>query len=250
MTMTQLLQLQLQAEQEYRSYAVLTIVSTQGVTSRTEGKMLVFADGETAGTIGGGAVEMAAIADARDYIRHGGERLRTYGSCSGQMTVLLETFAQRPVLVVCGGGHVGRALMRIARPTGFEIILVDTRPAEQLDGAPELADRFCHVADFQQGMPGLKLPAEAYYVCCSFSHPSDLDAAAAALGQSYAYVGMLGSHKKIAALRAYLADRGFTPEQVEAVHSPIGLNLGGETPEEIAVGILAQILAVKNGTAE
>ena len=186
MTMTQLLQLQLQAEQARRAYAVLTIVSTQGVTSRTEGKMLVFADGETAGTIGGGAVEMAAIADAREYIRHGGERLRTYGSCSGQMTVLLETFGQRPVLVVCGGGHVGRALMRIARPTGFEIILVDTRPAEQLDGAPELADRFCHVADFQQGMPGLKLPAGAYYVCCSFSHPSDLDAAAAALGASHA----------------------------------------------------------------
>ena len=258
MTTVQFLQAQLQAEQEHRSYVVVTILTTEGSTSRTEGKMLVFSDGTTAGTIGGGAMELAAIRDARDYLIHGGERIRTYGhrlegegkACSGRMTVLFETFEKKPVLVICGGGHVGRALMRIARPTGFEILLVDTRPAEQLGEAPALADRFFQVPTYTEGLAQLKIPDGAFYVCCSFSHASDMDAVAGALRKVHAYIGMLGSRKKITALRAYLAQRGVTEEQMAALHTPIGLDLGGETPEEIAVGILAQILAVKNGKAQ
>lgn len=98
-------------------------------------------------------------------------------------------------------------------------------------------------------MDALQIPDGAYYVCCAFSHSSEMDAVAGVLRRPYAYVGMLGSKRKIAALRDYLAQRGYTGRQMDTTHAPIGLNLGGETPEEIAVGILAELLAVRNGVA-
>ena len=206
--MEDLLQLQLLARQQRTPYAVATIVEATGSTPRTEGKMLVYADGRSAGTIGGGLAELRAKKDAADAIRCGKNRLVRYEvvpqaaasgmACGGALQVFIEVYGTRPLLVVCGGGHVGTCVLRAAKLTGFELWLFDDRPQE------------------------------------------------AALEKDAAYVGMLGSRRKIAALFERLRSLGVPQAQLDTVCTPIGFDLGGETPEELAIAILAQILLVKN----
>ena len=210
--MEDLLQLQLLARQQRTPYAVATIVEATGSTPRTEGKMLVYADGRSAGTIGGGLAELRAKKDAADAIRCGKNRLVRYEVvpqaaasgmvCGGTLQVFIEVYGTRPLLVVCGGGHVGTCVLRAAKLTGFELWLFDDRPQEAVAEAAALADRFFPVAgDFYEG---------------------------------------------IAALFERLRSLGVPQAQLDTVCTPIGFDLGGETPEELAIAILAQILLVKN----
>ena len=138
--MEDLLQLQLFARQQRTPYAVATIVEATGSTPRTEGKMLVYADGRSAGTIGGGLAELRAKKDAADAIRCGKNRLVRYEvvpqavasgmACGGALQVFIEVYGTRPLLVVCGGGHVGTCVLRAAKLTGFDLWLFDDRPQE------------------------------------------------------------------------------------------------------------------------
>ena len=154
--MEDLLQLQLLARQQRTPYAVATIVEATGSTPRTEGKMLVYADGRSAGTIGGGLAELRAKKDAADAIRCGKNRLVRYEvvpqaaangmACGGALQVFIEVYGTRPLLVVCGGGHVGTCVLRAAKLTGFELWLFDDRPQEAVAEAAALADRFFPVA--------------------------------------------------------------------------------------------------------
>ena len=149
--MEDLLQLQLLARQQRTPYAVATIVEATGSTPRTEGKMLVYADGRSAGTIGGGLAELRAKKDAADAIRCGKNRLVRYEVvpqaaasgmvCGGTLQVFIEVYGTRPLLVVCGGGHVGTCVLRAAKLTGFELWLFDDRPQEAVAEAAALADR-------------------------------------------------------------------------------------------------------------
>ena len=161
--MEDLLQLQLLARQQRTPYAVATIVEATGSTPRTEGKMLVYADGRSAGTIGGGLAELRAKKDANDAIRCGKNRLVRYEvvpqaaasgmACGGALQVFIEVYGTRPLLVVCGGGHVGTCVLRAAKLTGFELWLFDDRPQEAVAEAAALADRFFPVAgDFYEGI--------------------------------------------------------------------------------------------------
>ena len=148
--MEDLLQLQLLARQQRTPYAVATIVEATGSTPRTEGKMLVYADGRSAGTIGGGLAELRAKKDAADAIRCGKNRLVRYEvvpqaaasgmACGGALQVFIEVYGTRPLLVVCGGGHVGTCVLRAAKLTGFELWLFDDRPQEAVAEAAALAD--------------------------------------------------------------------------------------------------------------
>ena len=247
MQITELLEAQRQAQLDGRNYAVLTLADTRGTTSRTQGKMLVFSDGSTLGTIGGGPGEYAAVQDA--LARMGTEQtvLQRYSQCYGELTVLLEVFAPAPLLVLCGGGNVSRCLMQHARLAGFRLWLLDPRPADTIAEAVALADRFIPVQTYEQGLAETEIPDGAYYVSASFSHETDFSAVAGILRKNFAYAGMLGSRKKVQMLFEKLRKQGFTDQQLAALHTPIGLDLGGQTPEELSVGILAQILLVKNG---
>ncbi len=247
---------QLRAEQRGGNYAVVTIVKTGGSTPRTSGKMLVYPDGTTECTIGGGAVERAAAEEAVKCIERGENAFREYDLaaanknlgmiCGGNMSVLIEVFTPKPLLIMCGAGHVGGALIDLAHFLGFSVTLVDNRPDELIAERIEKADNFVHVEDFYSELAALSVPAGAYFVIATYGHSCDGEALGAALQKNAAYVGMIGSHVKIDTLFARLKDKGVTMEQLEAVYTPIGLDVGSETPEEIALAIMAEIMAVRN----
>lgn len=254
-----LLQAQLEARQAGRDFAVATIAEALGSTPRTNGKMIVYADGTTLGTVGGGAAELQVTKDAVAQIKRGCNVLHHYNvgaetaddgmQCGGKLSVLIEVYRANPLLVVVGGGHVGRCLIRVAKQTGFDVLLFDDRPAEAVPESAALADRFIRVTDFAQDICAADVPAGVYFVICGHSHADDGIALKAALTKQAAYVGMLGSRRKMEALFTMLREQGVTEAQLAAVHTPIGLDLGGETPPEIAIAILAEILQVKNGLA-
>ena len=250
---------QLPGLQAGRDFAVATIAEALGSTPRTNGKMIVYADGTTLGTVGGGAAELQVTKDAVAQIKRGCNVLHHYNvgaetaddgmQCGGKLSVLIEVYRANPLLVVVGGGHVGRCLIRVAKQTGFDVLLFDDRPAEAVPESAALADRFIRVTDFAQDICAADVPAGAYFVICGHSHADDGIALKAALTKQAAYVGMLGSRRKMEALFTMLREQGVTEAQLAAVHTPIGLDLGGETPPEIAIAILAEILQVKNGLA-
>ena len=168
-------------------------------------------------------------------------------ACGGALQVFIEVYGTRPLLVVCGGGHVGTCVLRAAKLTGFELWLFDDRSQEAVAEAAALADRFFPVAgDFYEGIAAQAVSPGAFFVICGHSHTQDGEALHAALEKDAAYVGMLGSRRKIAALFERLRSLGVPQAQLNTVCTPIGFDLGGETPEELAIAILAQILLVKN----
>lgn len=248
MYLSDFLAAQLQAEQANRDYVCLTIAAAAGVTSRTTGKMLLLSDGSVIGTIGGGLIERQAIEDAHAFLGTGRSELRHYPlpDDSGSLTVLLESNVRKPLLVICGGGNVSRCLMRLARPTGFTIWLLDPRPQEMIQESIPLADRFFPVSSYSAALDSMQLPEDVFFVSASFSHETDLDALTGILRRPFAYVGMLGSRKKSAKLFGLLEKQGYSKQQLDRIHTPIGLNLGGETPEDLAVAILAELIQVKN----
>ena len=130
---------------------------------------------------------------------------------------------------------------------GFDVLLVDTRAPEIISEAVSLADRFERVSDFRSGLCALAIEPEAYYVLCAYSHAADCAALQAVLDKSWAYAGMVGSRTKIDSIFSQLRQKGYTNAQLSRVHTPIGLDLGGETPAEIAVAIMAQIIAIQHG---
>ena len=255
--MDDLLLEQLEARKQRKEYAVVTIVDAKGSTPRTEGKMLVYADGGSIGTIGGGVAELRAKKDAVEAIRSGKSKLMHYevvpqGAksgmvCGGELQVFIEIPHVKPLLAVCGGGHVGTCVLRAAKLTGFELWLFDDRPAETVAEAAALADRFFPVgSDIYAGIAAQTVSPGAFFVICGHGHAQDGEALRAALEKKAAYVGMLGSRRKIAAIFERLRGFGVSQEQLDGVCTPIGFDLGGETPEELAIAILAQILLVKN----
>ena len=118
---------------------------------------------------------------------------------------------------------------------------------EIISEAVSLADRFERVSDFRSGLCALDIEPEAYYVLCAYSHAADCAALQAVLDKSWAYAGMVGSRTKIDSIFSQLRQKGYTNAQLSRVHTPIGLDLGGETPAEIAVAIMAQIIAIQHG---
>ena len=253
-----LLEEQLTAAKEGRELAVATIVSSDGGTTRTSGKMLVYPDGTIKGTIGGGSVEHTCIKDSLRCLAEDHNDIKVYdyntgsasagASCGGKLTVFIECCKpRRPRLVMVGGGHVGTALMKAAHLAGFTITLVDTRGEGDIGESIALADRFCPVEDFRKGVAELAVAPGAFFVVATYGHAFDGEALAGALSHvDAAYFGMIGSRRKIEMLFGRLREEGVTEEQLARVHSPIGLDLGGETPEEIAVSILAELIMVKN----
>lgn len=255
----ELLEQQVSAMRAGKEMTVATIVTAEGSTTRTSGKMLVFEDGTIAGTVGGGAVEKAVIEDAKEVLRTGKNEVKVYDyntstaaegvTCGGKLTVFLECVRnEQPQLIMVGGGHVGTALMRVARLSGFTVTLLDTRDETQIGEAISLADRFVPLEDFREGVKEYKAPKGAFYVVATFGHAADGDALGGVLSHAddAAYIGMIGSRRKIKMLFERLEGEGFSKELLAKVHTPIGLDLGGETPEEIAVAILAELIRVKN----
>ena len=251
-----ILQAEVKARQEKKTYALVTLVKTEGATPRSVGsKMLVFADGTFKGTIGGGILEKQVIADSVLCINSREKALKEYenraeetGSpCGGLITVFIEPELGAPELVVAGAGHVGGCLIRLASALGYRITAVDTRDTEMTAENVKLADSFVLIEDFYEGLKSLNIGPNAFYLISTYSHATDGQALAAALEKEAAYIGMMRSPVKIKTLFDKLRESGYSDAQLASINAPVGLNIGGETPPEIALSIMAEMQMIRYG---
>src|SRR5216117_3869288 len=238
--------------------ALVTIVSTTGSTPQRVGaKMLVFGDGRIVGTIGGGCYENDAFWKAREAITTRKPQLIHYELdddfaqetgliCGGQMDVYIEPIEPSPELYVIGAGHVGFHLARLAHEVGFRVHVVDDREkfanSERFPSADEVV-----VDDIPAWVAGANLPPHAYAVIVTRGHTNDLEALRALAPRELRYLGLIGSRAKVARIYDALLEDRMPSELLKRVHAPIGLDIGAVTPQEIAVSILAELIAVKHG---
>jgi xanthine dehydrogenase accessory factor len=238
--------------------ALVTIVSAQGSTPQRVGaKMLVFPDGRTVGTIGGGCYENDAFWKAREAIQSRKPRLVKYDLnddfaqenglvCGGQMQVYIEPLEATPRLYVVGAGHVGHQLGRLAHTVGFRVHVLDDREKfaskERFPDAEEVI-----VESIPEWLHHAEIPANAYVVIVTRGHTHDLDALRALAARDLRYLGLIGSKAKVKRIYDALLAEGMPPECLQRVHAPIGLDIGAVSPEEIAIAILAELIAVRRG---
>jgi len=238
--------------------ALVTIVSTTGSTPQRVGaKMLVFGDGRIVGTIGGGCYENDAFWKAREAITNRRPQLVRYELsddfaqetgliCGGQMDVYIEPIEPSPELYVVGAGHVGFHLARLAHEVGFRVHVVDDREkfanAERFPHAEEVV-----AEDIPAWLERTALPPHAYVVVVTRGHTNDLEALRALAPRDLRYLGLIGSRAKVARIYDQLVADGTAADMLKRVHAPIGLDIGAVTPQEIAVSILAELIAVKHG---
>ena len=237
---------------------MVTIVRSNGSTpQRTGAKMLVFADGRIVGTIGGGCYESDAIGRAREVIATGKPVLARYELnddfvqesgliCGGQMEVYIDPIAPAPRLYIIGGGHVGWHLARVASDAGFRIHVVDDREKFANTERFPMADAIA-VEDIATWLHRADLPASAFVVVVTRGHTHDFDALRALAARDLRYLGLIGSRAKVARVFDALQAEGLPIECLERVHAPIGLDIGAVTPAEIAISILAELIAVRHG---
>ena len=246
----------IKADRENRNYCLATIVKTTGNTPRGEGsKLLVFDTGETFGSVGGGAVEKNVTDDCLALLRTGGTQLKTYShfeesdpamASANQVTVFMECSAHVPHLYLCGGGHVAQAILKIAKTVGYHVSLLDTRDLSAFGDAVAEADEIVRLESFSD-MKNLTFSPGAAVVVCTFSHKGDEESVLAVADKQLGYLGILGGKPKITGIFRSLREKGFTTDQIRAIHAPVGLDTGGERPAEIAVSVMAEIMTVLNG---
>lgn len=248
----------LEALERGESAALVTIVSTIGSTPQRVGaKMLVFSDGRIVGTIGGGCYENDAFWKAREAIKTRRPEMVHYELsddfaqetglvCGGQMDVYIEPIEPSPELYIIGAGHVGFHLARLAADVGFRVHVVDDREKfANLERFPTAVEVVAD--DIPAWIDRANLPAHAYAVIVTRGHTNDLEALRVLAPRELRYLGLIGSRAKVARIYEALVEAHMPAEALRRVHAPIGLDIGAVTPQEIAVSILAELIAVKHG---
>ncbi len=238
--------------------ALVTIVAAHGSTPQRVGaKMLVFPDGRTVGTIGGGCYENDAFWKAREALKARRARLEHYELsddlaeesgliCGGQMDVFIEPIEPAPRLYIIGAGHVGYQLGQIAPTVGFRLHVVDDRQKfanpERFAAADEVV-----VEDVAEWARTADIPESAFVVVLTRGHRQDFDVLRGLASRPVRYVGLIGSRAKVARLTDALMVDGVSADWLRQLHAPIGFDIGAVSPEEIAVAILAELIAVRRG---
>jgi xanthine dehydrogenase accessory factor len=250
----------LQATQSGEPAALVTVISTEGSTPQKAGaKMVVYADGRIVGTIGGGCVEAEMTWRARQAIEERRSQVASYELtadqagedgliCGGRMEVFIEPIEGTPTLCLFGAGHVAQPLARMAKAAGFRVEVADDRiKFANRDRFPE-ADAVI-VEDVAAAAQRMTLGPNTYAVVVTRGHKGDEEALAACLGKGLRFLGLLASRPKFVHIAAALEQRGVSPGDLATIHAPLGLQLGAVTPEEIAVSVLAEMIAVRRGVA-
>jgi xanthine dehydrogenase accessory factor len=248
----------LQAEVDGEPAALVTVVSTEGSTPQKAGaKMVVYTDGRLVGTIGGGCVEAEMTWRARQVIESRRAQLASYDLtpdqagedglvCGGRMEVFIEPIESTPTLCLFGAGHVAQPLARMAKAAGFRVEVADDRVKfANPDRFPE-ADLVL-VEEFGAAAGKMTLGRNTYAVVVTRGHGGDTEALAAVVGKGLRFVGLLGSRPKLVHVVTALEERGVPPQALAEVRCPLGIEVGAVTPEEIAVSILAEMIAVRRG---
>jgi xanthine dehydrogenase accessory factor len=236
--------------------ALVTIVSATGSTPREEGaKMLVRPDGTIIGTIGGGNLEAQVINEAVGVIKQGKpkrlhmnltakEAEETGMICGGDLEVFIEPILTAPTMYIFGGGHISLPLAQIGKLLGFKIAIIDDR-AEFASTKRFPEAEMVLAGDFSKAFSKLKIDKTSYIVIVTRGHQNDELVLEWAVGTPAKYIGMIGSQTKVKTVFSHLLAKGVSKGRLDSVYSPIGLEIGAQTPEEIAVSILAEIIKVR-----
>lgn len=254
--MTSILKSLSDAEASTQPVALCTVVRTNGSTPRhSTSKMLVFQDGHILGTVGGGELENQVRKEAQASLQDGRSRLLSYsmtdpargdvGVCGGQVEVFVEPILPVPQVVVIGGGHVGKAVAHLAKWLGFRVAVSDDRPEFCTPASNPDADEFYPVT--MSELPNqLDITEKTILILTTRGNSVDVAGLPALLETRAGFIGVIGSRRRWSETMKQLNEKGISEEQLIRVHSPIGLEIGAETPEQIAVSIMAEILMLGN----
>ena len=243
------------------SAALCTIIRERGSVPRHSGsKMIVYADGRIEGTIGGGEMESRVIKEAQAALGEGTTRIVSYqlvdpkagdpGVCGGEVEIFVELIKPQPTLLVIGGGHVGKALVHLGKWLGFRVALSDDRPEFCSSESAPGADQYLSM--LITDLPGhFQFNSETYIVMSTRGMPLDVEGLPTLLDAPHAYLGVIGSRRRWATAARRLEDKGVAKEKLASVHAPMGLELNAETPEEIALSIMAEVVMLwRKGSGE
>ncbi len=236
-----------------REFALCIVTNTKGSTPRQKSaKMLVYPGGEIYGTIGGGKIEKKIIAEALECLKTRKALVVKYDlvkdlnmSCGGSMEIYIEPVMNKNKLYIFGAGHTGMALARLALHFDYEITIIDDR-REYIDeinlpGISKINSSFPEI------LPTLHFDKDTYITILTYSHPIDREILAYCIKQPFAYLGMIGSLRKVEMTKKTFMETGIsTITELEKVDMPLGIDIGAEGPDEIAISIMAKLLAVKN----
>ncbi len=235
--------------------ALATIVHTNGsIPSYESSRMLVHEDGSIAGTIGGGCVEAEVWAAAKEVMQIEQPRKMTFNLnqdaaydsgliCGGTLEIFVEPILPQPLLFIFGGGHISSAVARIAHAAGFSITVADDREAFSNTERFPMADKL--YTTYEDAFAKIVPNGSAYFLIVTRGHRDDMRVLAWAVRTEARYIGMIGSKRKVLSVYKALEKEGYLPEEFERVHAPVGLDIGALTPEEIAVSITAELIAVR-----
>jgi xanthine dehydrogenase accessory factor len=236
---------------------VATVVAVGGSTPRGAGaKMVVYPDGRTLGTVGGGAIESTVIEKARTLAGSGEPVLLSFDLeddtgmiCGGKMDIFLEPVSAGPLALVIGGGHVGQAVARAAKHAGFRVTVVDDRKeVVSAERFPSADRRLVGGTELLDGE--LAIDDSTFVVVVTRGHRFDRDWVEAFVGRWPNYLGMIGSADKVKKTFDAMAEAGMPDDVLAKIYAPIGLDIGAETPDEIAVSVVAEMIAVKHGITD
>lgn len=236
--------------------ALATIVSARGsIPAYESAKLLIREDGSILGTVGGGCVEAQVLTASREVIETGrpktlsfdlsGQALQDSGLiCGGELEIFIEAVLPQPVVIIFGAGHISKSLSKIASLAGFSAIVVDDRASfanpERFPEAEEV-----HAADYETVFPQLPVNESTYLIIVTRGHKDDQRVLRLAAASAARYVAMIGSKKKVIEVVRQLAKEGVPESALERIHAPMGLDIGAVTPEEIAVSVVAEMIALR-----
>jgi xanthine dehydrogenase accessory factor len=247
-------------KREGKRAALATIINVRGsIPSVVAAKMLVRVDGSIVGTVGGGCVESDVRKGAMEVMRE--EKPKTFSFnldqrpdddtglvCGGSLQVFIEPIIPSPQLYIFGGGHIGLHLHKAATLAGFETIVSDDRELyanrERFSNAQEV-----HAGEMAEVMDGLSPGETSYIVIVTRGHRHDMQVLRWAIDTPAHYIGMIGSSRKVLSVYEQLEAQGVAAESLKRVFAPIGLDIGAVTPEEIAIAIVAELIAVRRSCA-
>lgn len=244
-----------------RKCALATIVEVNGSIPSFQGSMMLIRDdGTMIGTVGGGCVEAEVYNAAREAMATGRPRMLafTLGQdaaydngliCGGQLNVYVEPVLHQPRTLILGAGHISRSLYLIASTAGFDVAVIDNREEfANRQRFPEAAE--IYAAEYEEVFPKLAPGESGYIVIVTRGHRDDMRVLRWAVGTPARYIAMISSRRKVIAVIRELEKEGLPREAFERLSAPMGLEIGAVTPEEIAVSVVAEMIAVRRGAPD
>jgi xanthine dehydrogenase accessory factor len=236
--------------------ALAIVVRTKGSAPRKAGaKMIVMEDGTIHGTLGGGGLEKKIIDESLKSLKGGKAKLVSFElkgdldmMCGGEVEVYIEPIHQPEKLIIFGAGHITRALAPLMRSLDFGITVVDDNPKSPEEDRPADIEVFIS-EDMESYAEGLSPDSNAYIVILTRGFSKDKAVLERLIAKDFRYVGMVGSKKKIGTIKEDLISKGIEKEHLSKLSAPVGLDIGAETPGEIALSIASEIISVKRGKA-